>query len=103
MKTLLITSLITTTFLFTGCDNSRKEAAKIKAAKQIVENRKLYREDIIKATNECIESSNTLTHLTAAGNDSEEVVEACERSVQKTYGAYSPYYEYDLLEYANME
>ena len=101
MKFLLITSLIATTFFFTGCDSSRKEVAQV--AKQIVENRKLYREDIVKATNECIKNSNTLTNLTAAGNDAEEVIVACAKQAERAYGAYSPYYENVLLEYANME
>ena len=84
-----------------GCSNIRDgDAWKIAASKEVMKNRKLYAKEIIDATNECIKSATSVTHLAAAGNDQEETVRACTESSQKAYGAYSPYYESYLQEWA---
>ena len=82
--------------LITGCANYEDG----ESSKEVIKNRKLYAKEIIRATNECIKSATSVTHLTAAGNDQEETVKACTESSQKAYGAYSPYYESYLQEWA---
>lgn len=90
--------------LLTGCSGEvRDRTYEIKASKEIVENRKKYQEEISKGVIECIKSTNTITHLTASGNDQEEVVKVCTESVQKIYGAYSPWIESATLEWSKME
>lgn len=87
--------------LITGCSEEYKDrSAEIAASKKVMANREKFAKEIIEATNECIRSSNTLTHLTAAGNDQEETIKACTESAQKAYGAYSPYFEIYLQEWA---
>lgn len=92
MKIVLV--LAASLFLF-GCDKPYS-AGEISASKKIVKNRELYAKDILHAMNDCIKSSSTLTHLAAAGNDQDEVVEECYKASQLAYGAYSPFYESDL-------
>lgn len=93
--------LIVIAFAMVGCSNMADgDASKIAASKEVMKNRKLYAKEIIEATNECIKSATSVTHLTAAGNDQEETVRACTESSQKAYGAYSPYYENYLQEWA---
>lgn len=87
--------------LLTGCSGDvRDRTYEIKASKEIVENRKKYQKEISQGVIECIKSTNTITHLTASGNDQEEVVEICTKSVQKIYGAYSPWIESATLEWS---
>lgn len=96
--------LIICVSLLTGCSGEvRDRTYEIKASKEIVENRKKYQEEISKGVIECIKSTNTITHLTASGNDQEEVVRVCTESVQKIYGAYSPWIESATLEWSKME
>ena len=89
-------TIILAAIMLTGCASE----AKIAVSKEVVQNRKLYAKEIVAATNECIKASTSLTHLTAAGNDQEEVVKACTRVAQQAYGAYSPYQEQYLREWA---
>lgn len=85
-----------------GCAHvSDGNPEEIAAAKEIVKNRKQYAKEIIQATNDCIKSATSVTHLTASGNDQEETVIACTESAQKAYGAYSPWFESYLQEWAN--
>lgn len=98
MKYLLIVCAL---FTLTGCNEAPIDRSKeIAASKEVMKNRKLHAKEIITATNECIKSASSLTHLTASGNDQDEVVIACTESAQKAYGAYSPYFESDLQEWA---
>ena len=56
-----------------GCSAAEdRKASRIAASKEIIKNRKLYAKEIIEATNECIKSATSVTHLTASGNDQEE-------------------------------
>lgn len=82
--------------LLMGCSREDQSAA----AKKIVANREAYKVEILAATNECIKNANTLTSLTAAGNDAAETIEECSTQAQKAYGAFSPWYEDFLLEQA---
>lgn len=98
MKNLLIVIIVACLY---GCSNEAStDESKIAVAKEVMKNRKLYSKEIIQATNECIKSSTSVTHLTASGNDQEETVTACTEAAQKAYGAYSPYYENYLQEWA---
>lgn len=93
--------LILISFAMVGCSAVEdQKASRIAASKEVMKNRKLYAKEIIEATNECIKSATSVTHLTASGNDQEETVKACTESSQKAYGAYSPYYESSLQEWA---
>ena len=89
-------TVVLVAIVLTGCASE----AQIAVSKEVVQNRKLYAKEIVAATNECIKASTSLTHLTAAGNDQEEVVVVCTRVAQQTYGAYSPYQEKYLREWA---
>lgn len=90
--------LILITLLLTGC--IKTDNAANTAAKKIVANREAYKTEILAATNECIKNSNTLTSLTAAGNDAAETIAECSNRAQIAYGAYSPWFEQDLLKMA---
>lgn len=93
--------LIVIAFAMVGCSVPEdRQKSRVAASKEVIKNRKLYAKEIIEATNECIKSATSVTHLTAAGNDQEETVKACTESSQKAYGAYSPYYENLLQEWA---
>lgn len=90
--------------LMAGCEQGetfKDRSAEIAASKKVMANREKFAKEIIQATNDCIKNANSLTHLTASGNDSEEVVKACAESAQKAYGAYSPYFESYLQEWAS--
>lgn len=92
----------TALLVFQGCssDNTSSMETRIKVAKEVVKNRKVYAKEITLATNECIKSATSVQTLTASGNDQEETVIACTQQAQTAYGAYSPYYEHKLQEYA---
>ena len=96
----VLTLLATLTITLTGCMQVSQieiPVEDILAAKAIVDNRKVHAKDIVTGINECVKSANTLTHLTAAGNDAQEVVEECTKSVQITYGAYTTWRESYLI------
>ena len=96
----IVLALAASLFLFGCSDGVVDRTNEIAVSKEVVKNRKIYAKDIIHATNECIKSASTLTHLAVASNDQAETVEVCTKSAQKAYGAYSPYYENVLLEFA---
>ena len=95
-------AIVIFSILIVGCAKRVEDySAKIAVSKKIMANREKYAREITQATNECIKSANTLTHLTASGNDQEETIKACSKSAQIAYGAYSPYFEHYLQEWAN--
>ena len=97
-KKLILTTIVAITL--SGCERTYT-GGEIKAAQKIIENREKYSKEIIEATNQCIKNANTLTNLSAAGNDSEETIRECSIQAQTAYGAYSPWYESYLLIRAN--
>lgn len=91
----------------TGCSKEdRVTNAQIKASKAVIENRKLYAKEIVKATNDCVKNATSVTNLSMEESDFDsvpEVVESCETQAQKAFGAFSPYYESYVQEWANLE
>lgn len=98
---LKVLPLVLVTLMFTGCDSGVVDRKDILAAKQIVQNRQKFAKEIITATNDCIKAATSVQTLAAASNDQAETVEECTKAAQTAYGAYSPYYESSLLEFAN--
>lgn len=102
MSFLKVITISATLLIFQGCtsDNTANMETRIRVAKEVVKNRKIYAKEIVLATNECIKSATSVQTLTASGNDQEETVVACTEQAQTAYGAFSPYYEHKLQEYA---
>lgn len=99
MKLFKIVVLVLAVSLFQGC-SGEIEARAIATSKKVMKNRETFAKDIMQATNECIKSATSVKNLTAASNDQAETVEECTKSAQKAYGAYSPYDENFLQEWA---
>lgn len=97
MKYLLITALV---LGLVGCEPPPKKA-NVSAAKTIIANRAKFSKEILVATNECVKNANSLKVLSDSDNDSAETIEACKTQAQQAYGAYSPWFESALLEWAN--
>lgn len=89
--------LVAIVALCSGCEDDKTTIA---VSKEVMKNRKLYAKEIVESTNECIKSATSITHLTKSDNDQAETVKACTDSSQQAYGAYSPYVESYLQEWA---